>query len=478
MLIHQQLTALNKEYDIMKTKVLITLFTLELIINSLFALSHDDLCIMLALNNPTLINLNKDIELAKLDIKDAKAQYHPKIDFLISATYMINPPIGKIVVNPDDYISGESGTSGTLTPLSTLGLEGPLTVYKGMERTQYNFKLSLVQPLFTWNKIKKSVDIYKKIHILKQLDADINNKKFVNELEAREASLYYLSKIKSNLNEQQDISKKLIQIAEESLSNDLILEIDLLEIKIKAKEIDIALSQINSEINNQLSFIHKLCNNSSIKLKDIEYVFDEIKISNIIEKGIDNIKSKALKSENSNIQSLLILESIKADEINLSKKDIYWKPDFALQIEASYNGPRFPIIEKGYFTQNQSGFNFSLVIKSTLWDGGVKLNDIVRKEIEATKVKNNSSETKNQIKQLLQENYNNLTFSEIKINYLFLKQEVLDKKIEKQEIEYNQGYGKITDIFNSKLEKLNILLEINHLKLEQCTNYFSIAFFL
>lgn len=457
-------------------KLLLLILLLSTIPTNIYSYTHDDLSEMILLNNPKLINLRKDIEIAKLDIKDAKAHFQPTIDLTISGTYMINPPVGKIVVYPEDYISGESGTSGNLTPLSAIGLDGPLTVYQGMENTQYNFGLRLRQPLYTWGKISTAVDIYDKAYTLKILQSNTTYKQLINELEAREATLFYLSQIKAVLKEQKEYTTELLNIINEAFLNELILELEVFEAEIQAQEIDLTINKIEKEIELQLSNIQQLCNNPTISINDINYQFDETQITNLLKTEIDTIIEKATSNNNETIQTLTILENIKEDELKLSKKDIYWKPDLALQIDASYSGPRFPLIETGYYTQNDAGLNVTVAITSTIWDGGIKLNDIKRKELNNSIAQIDIVDSKTTIRQTIIESYEHLILSNKTIEYLTLKNEVLNKKLNKQQIEYEEGYLNKEDIIKTQLEKLTNEIEIMNEKLLQITHYFTIFY--
>ncbi len=457
-------------------KLFIFLIFLFINIIPLFALTHEELAKKILINNPSLIKYKNDISISNLDLKDAKAKKQPTIDFLITSTYMSNPPVGKIVVNPDDYLSGESGTSGTLTPLSAIGLDGPLTVYKGMENTQYNFKIVLTQPLYTWNKINKSIEIYESLYTLKNKQANIKYKQLINELEIRESTLYFIKEMKENLLLQIQISNKLLDIINQSFKNDFVLEIDLLEAKIKAKEIDLAIAELEKQEKTQLTKIRELVNDTIIKSDDIEYIFDEKRLEEINNEKSEQLIKLATAASNDNIQLLSILKNIKEKELSIAKNDIYWKPDFALQVEASYSGPRFPLIERGYYTQNQAGINVTLAIKSTIWDGGIKLNEIKREKLNNENINQDILISKNQITQTIMENLAIIEYIDQKIEYQEQNSLIIENKIKNLNLEITQGYGNKTDILYKEIEYLNSELQIINQKLERSISYFTILY--
>ncbi len=444
--------------------------------NSIFAITHNQLATQMSFNNPSLVNSRKDIDLAKLDLKDAKATYQPTIELLTSATYMVNPPIGKIVVNPEDYVNGESGTSGSLSSLSAIGLEGPITVYQGMEDTYYNFDIKITQPLFTWNKINTSVELYDKVVTIREIQSSSQYKKLLSELEAREAAIYYIKEMRKNLIQQENMANELIQIISEAEKNDLVLDQDVLEVKIKEKQIEVGLKKLEKEEKTQISKIITLTNNKSISTDDIEYQVNEEIITSFLEKNKKELIKKAISTSNENIQILNILKDVKADETTIANNSIYWKPDLALQVETSYSGSRFPLIEKGYYTKDQSALNLTIAIKSTLWDGGKKLNDIARKEINEAKATEDIENAKNQILEAVNENLYTMELDTTNIEFQELNSQIIQKRIDNLTQEYEQGYVDKAQILKAELEKKASDLELLKQKTERATAYFTLRY--
>lgn len=457
-------------------KLLITLFILIMSINNLFALTHEQLTYKLLLNNAILQNSKKDIKLASLDVKDAKAAYQPKVEFLTTSTFMVNPPIGKIVVTPEDYLDGQTGTSGTLSPLSSLGLDGPITVYQGMEDTYYNFDIKITQPLYTWGKINTSVKIYNKIVEIKKIKSNSLSKQLSSELEAREAAIYYLKQMNTNLKEQKEISNELINIVREAYYNNLVVEQDLLEAQIKAKQIDIGIKEIEKEESIQLSQIIKLTNDNNISVEEIEYIFDESKVNSILSNTKKQLIDKSVSLNSDNIKMLNILDEVNKDQIEIAKNSIYYKPDLALQIDTSYSGYRLPLIEKGYYTKDQSSLNISIAIKTTLWDGGKKLNDVIRKNLNEEKSKNEIIIAKNEIAQKVSENLYNLQLATSNIEYQELKAQIIQNNLENLQKEYNQGLIDKTPILKKQLEKKACQINIYKEQINRAQSYFTILY--
>jgi len=147
-----------------------------------------------------------------------------------------------------------------------------------------------------------------------------------------------------------------------------------------------------------------------------------------------------------------------------------------LQLEASYSGPRFPLIERGYYTQNQAGINVTLAIKSTIWDGGIKLNNIKREKLHSENINQDIIISKNQISQMIMENLSIIEYSNQKIEYQEQNSKIIENKINNLNFEINQGYGNKTDILYKEIEKLNSNFQIINQKLERCISYFTILY--
>lgn len=460
----------------MKNKKLIFLLAIFIVTESLFAMTHEQLSNKLILNNPSLQNSKKDIELATLDLKDAKAAYQPEIEFLATGTYMVEPPVGKIVVSPDDYLSGQTGTSGSLSSLSSLGLDGPITIYEGMEDTYYNFNIKVTQPLYTWGKIDKSVELYDKVISIKSIKSDSLFKQLNSELEAREAAIFYIKMMKNNLYEQREIANELISYVEDAYKNEMVVEQDLLEAQIQVKQIDIGLKKLDKEEMIQLSQISKLTNISNINSSDIEYRVNEKNIAKIINLEKSQLIEICTNPNSDSIKMLNLLNSVQKDQVEIAENSIYYKPDLALQIETGYSGYRLPLVEKGWYTSDQGSLNFTIAIKSTIWDGGKKLNDIDRKRLNEEKSQFDIINAKNQIIQTLEENLYTIQLTTANIEYEILNSEIITNKINSLKQEYEYGFGDKASILKEQLNLKTSEIVIYQQKLERAQAYYTIKY--
>ena len=149
--------------------------------------TFEDLKTALLSNNPELLKLNEELIRAKLDLKDARANFGPTVDLQLTGTYLANPPIDAVTLNAEDFLSLLSFPQG----ISPSARAGYITLYEGMENTLYNAELTLQQPLFTWGKIYNARRLYKKIADAKELQLISTQKQQETELETEQTEILF-----------------------------------------------------------------------------------------------------------------------------------------------------------------------------------------------------------------------------------------------------------------------------------------------
>lgn len=449
-------------------KILVILLNFTLVLSSLFAYSDSELQSMMTNNNTTLNKAREDAKLAHLDYLDAKAGFQPTVDLLVTGTYMVEPPIGKITIDTDDLASQITGISG-------LG-GGPYTLYKGMDNTLFDVGLKITQPIFTWGKLSKAVSIYDKVELVRNLQVTSLHKQLVNELKGREVAIYYLSEMKKNLEEQKNFVTRLVEISEEAKDQGILLDSDVLDAKVKAQQVDMGIKQIEKELNSQLVEIWNLTGNESISVNDIEYVPDEEEVKTFMERNWDELLAKALSPMRDSINMLSVLEKVSSEAKEVSENSIYWKPDMAIQLDLGYSGSYLPIVSQDYYRQDKGRLNITLALKGTVWDGGKKLNDISRKTIKEESSTLDTLDAKKKISKTLNDNLLTINYELSKIEYEELSAEVAQLKVDKAQKELEQGYGDEKDVLLAKIDKYGSLLNSLEEKVKMYSSYYTVKY--
>lgn len=435
----------------------ITLFSQETV-NSY---TIDELSNQLKINNSELKILNQEYQQSLIDVKNAKAGLGPTIDLTVAGTYFLNPPIDSIVLNVDDILNSITWPdSMDIKPSGQY-----LTLYDGMENTFYSFQLDVTQPIYTWGKLKNAIKLYEKVSEIKQLQISSKEKQLQTELNTRIVSLFYLSQIETLLNTQDEYANRLVKISEDAQKNGILLEQDVLEAKISAQQINITQQEIKEQFFNLLLSIQKMTGNQNLELANINFTPNENIFYEFANRNRDELFSKALNTTQDTFLILENLEQISQYTTKIAQASVYWKPDFALKLSLGYGGSRFPFLEKDWFRQNDYTTNFTLALKTTVWDGGKKINEIKKSKSKEEIAGVNYDDAVLSIKQKLQEQFNVIDLALSKIEYQKLKLQTLDSKIKQQEQLFNSGYGSEQELLQAKIERNTAQIELEQNKL-------------
>ena len=427
-------------------KKFIIFIVVLLISNTLFATetyNYDSLASSLRLNNTKLQAAYQDVVQAKLDTKDAKANYHPTIDLTVSGSYIINP-IGPITVNA-----------------SELGLpyNQYITLYKGMENTLYQTSLSLQQPIFTWGKISNGVKALKEVESVRSLQLTDTENQLNAELKSRLSAIYYMDDIISLLNEQKSYADRLVELAHAAQEQGIMLAQEVKENEINALQVDVTLSEINAQYSSNLTALRTMTGLLDLTREDISYIPDEESFYTLAKEDRNALIKSATSQSQPTLQMLSHMQSAMEYSEKVSKASVYWKPDFALQVSASYGGSRLPLVETDWYRQDDYNGMVTVAFKTTVWDGGKALNNIKRSESNVANAVISRDEAINTIITTLSEQFANQDMTIAKISYLDLKEETLVSKVEQKILLQSYGNASEADVLNAKIELTTCRLE-------------------
>ena len=421
--------------------IFVLLFTSSLFATETY--NYDSLASSLRLNNTKLQAAYQDVVQAKLDTKDAKANYHPTIDLTVSGSYIINP-IGPITVNA-----------------SELGLpyNQYITLYKGMENTLYQTSLSLQQPIFTWGKISNGVKALKEVESVRSLQLTDTENQLNAELKSRLSAIYYMDDIISLLNEQKSYADRLVELAHAAQEQGIMLAQEVKENEINALQVDVTLSEINAQYSSNLTALRTMTGLLDLTREDISYIPDEESFYSLAKEDRNALIKSATSQSQPTLQMLSHMQSAMEYSEKVSKASVYWKPDFALQVSASYGGSRLPLVETDWYRQDDYNGMVTVAFKTTVWDGGKALNNIKRSESNVANAVISRDEAINTIITTLSEQFANQDMAIAKISYLDLKEETLVSKVEQKILLQSYGNASEADVLNAKIELTTCRLE-------------------
>jgi len=415
----------------------------------------EELKYALSINNSEIKNLQEEYKRSQYDLQDARAGYGPTVDFQLSGTYMVNPPVSAIYLNVDDLLNQISWPTG-VKPKSNGQY---VKLYDGMENTLYNAQITLQQPIFTWGKITNAVKLYSEISRVKETQILSVTEQKENELEIRLVTLEYLYQILDLLSEEEVFVQRMVEFSENAEAAGMMLHQDVVDAKIQAKQLEIAKQDVNEQVNSQLLEIRKLTGIVSLSRKNINYEIDEAQIEKIMQLKRYEVEERAISGEQISIKMLTQLEEINQLAEKIAKGYVNWKPDVALQLTAGYGGSRVPFFEPNWLRKDDYTLNVSLGIKTTVWDGGKKVRDVSRKISETKTAQINQEDARSTIIQTLNTQWKTADVCTLKIDYQDLKIESGIAKIQQKETEYSNGYGTEADVLSAKIDLCNQKIE-------------------
>ena len=406
-------------------------------------------------NNPDIRTAQEEYNRSVLDYKDALGGMGPKIDLQISATYMVNPPVGSLSVNVDDILNAVSWPSGT-KPTQTGRY---VKIYDGMENTYYNFGLTLTQPLWTWGKLHNAAKLYKEVSNIQEIKLEYTEQKLKTELETRIITLMFLNKINEILEEEKILAEELVSYSEDAEKSGMLLHQDVVDARIQAKELDIAKQGVSEQITNQILELQRITGIEELSFEQIDYSFNTSLLTEIMNADKNELQEKALSGTQPSLKMVTQAKVIQDLAVKISKNSVYWKPDVGFEMSAGYGGSRFPFTEPNWARKDDYSLNLSLGVKTTVWDGGKKLNDVARSLSNAESAQINSDATRSTIRKTFMEQWNTFDVCTMKIEYQDLKIETAASKIQHQEVLFQNGYGSKADLLSAQIDQCNEKIE-------------------
>ncbi len=405
-----------------------------------------------------------------LDVKDAKANYQPQISLLLSGTYMPNPPIGKTTIGVDEL----SSQLGITVPGSASGEY--VTLYKGMKDLYYNAGLTITQPIFTWGKIPASVDLYSEIANIRALALEDSADKLSVELKTRLTAKCYMDELFTLIAETKTAADELVAMSQSAYENGMLLREDVTKAKISALEIDVKEQELKKEYSDNLKSLQTITAEDGIDGTNIDYSVNEDEINAIAALDHNAVISLVTRSDSATIS--MLKGQTRAYELKkkIAEASLYWKPDFALQVSLTYGGSAFPLVEKNWYRTNDYGLYLTFAISTTIWDGGVKLNDVKRAASEIAGTIADYDAAVDQLTETAEENLSQIQLSLVKLEYYALKLEEAEERLDLLNRQYEAGLISRTDVLSEQIEVLTEKMTIIQEKITLSQAAYTVAY--
>lgn len=437
----------------MRAKLPILVCLLCCLASCLFAYSLEELDAKMAAGNPDVLRAREEAEASLLDVRDAKWGYAPKIDFTLTGTYLFDP-IEPIVLEKDSLLQMLGLADVKLGPG-----EDYLTVFKGQENMMYKFDLQIVQPVFTWGKIPKSVKLFETVHEAKALRAVQLTEQNSVELRSRLAALVYMGEMRTLLQEEADLARKLVSLSEQARVNGMLLELDVKQASVQASQIGTALAELESQISDQLTAVARLCALDSLSLEEIGFKPDPEKHRALLKRDLEKMRTDALDPGRTTFKLLGKLEAIANLAKDIAGASVNWKPDVALVANLSYSGSRLPLVETDWYRKDRSNSTLTLAVKVNVLDGGKAVRDVKRAKSNVATAQIDTTKARSELLGNLETSLNRIKLADSKLSYYDCKVETDLENVKRQEDLLEAGAGSEIDVLKAELEVRKTKLE-------------------
>ena len=401
---------------------------------------------MMMRNNPDIRSAEEAVVQAGLDLKDSKASFSPTISISGSMTYMSEPLVGPVIMESSDILS-QMGL-GSYSDMAS----GYVTLYDGMENTMYMGTLSLTQPLITWGKLGKAVDLYKNILTAQSLRKDDTVAQNKAELRIRVWSMKYLEEMEGLVDEAMALSKELVDMAKSSYENGMILRQDWLEAEISSLEVEVKKAELDDNYSSLMEGLRSLIGDYSVSYSDFILPEDESFLYKYRESNLDDLILAATGEDSNNLKAIKNLIGAYTNQKTIADRSLYGIPDFALQAQLTYSSSRLPFIETGWKQNDNDSLNLSIGFKTTLWDGGKAINDVKRAQSNIRSAESQYDSALSQIRVAVTSNYNGMMKNIANIQYQSEKIQNLEMELENIRIGLSYGQNSGSDEKQKMLE--------------------------
>lgn len=381
---------------------------------------------------------------AQAQLGAARARRLPTLSADASGTWIGNP------VGPISLTAGELGTvGGVLIPPEDV------LVYQGMERTLYRFSVSAEVPLATWGKIGLGIDLAQA-----GLEAaELKLRKETHELGIRIRgvceSLAYLREVCRVLELQGRIGRRLVELAEAGFAAGFATAADVLGVRIKLKETDLAMARAEESRDRSLAELASLVGLPELGPDQLEL---EAPVAGRPRWTED--QASILIAEGSYELALLsVLVESKRRAHALARAEARGLPDLGLRLEASYGGSRFPFIEKDWYGQDDYTLNLSLGTSTAAFGSAVKAGEAAKAAADIEEALAQKEQAARSVRGFVRQTYLAADLARARIEYAALKLDASVVDIAQRRLVLQAGAGSESEYLTAMMEALGGLAE-------------------
>jgi outer membrane protein TolC len=399
-------------------------------------------------NNEYLLAASRSREsLARLS--EARAARLPVIRLGSNLNYLTNPPsltvkAGSLYPGADIplYIPPSQPPGPPAATLPFPALPEDDVTFNLSEHTNYEFSLTLEQPVFTWGRIHNSVKAAELGSQAAALQQEQERRNIVTALDSHLYTLAFASEIRSLLAEQRRAAERLISLSEESYANGFLFRAGLLSARLLAAEAEMGEYSITEIWDNSFLAIKTLSGEESLSPAQVPLppVGEGRESLAYSRTDKDSLFSRLL-AENLGLKLLALQTQVRERTLAAARGQYYGKPDLGLFLQLAYGGSYFPFFQEGWRDGDKLNFTATLGIRSLVFDGGTVHQNVRQKEEALTQARLEEGKGRRDMEEYLERTLRHMEVSRYRQEYLELKIEAAGAQKDQAESSWKSGYG-------------------------------------
>jgi len=398
---------------------------------------------IMARGNPGSAIAAAAVRAAGGELAGAKGARLPSLSGSISGAYL---------GNPQEAISIPMGAFGTV-PFPIPATDVP--IFPAVDPTQYSFKLTGQQPLFTWGKINAGVRAAEAgLNAARLAQAKTEHENAIR-LQAQYETLCYLAEAEAAMALQQRAGARLAAIAEQNRKSGFITDTDYLGMRIKVKEIDLGLAVLVERRERILAELSSMTGLRDLRLEQLRLQAPRAGNPLMAEDGA----ADAVAAGSYDLALAKAYVELKVELQGLSQVQARALPDLGLSVELSYAGSRFPFLEKNWDDKGDYQLIIGLGASGRLLGDAVKAGALEKAKAELDEALARREDAERRIRSFVRESYLGINLAQARIEYALLKQESFLASLAQKERVLSLGAGSESEYLSLLMEALGALAE-------------------
>lgn len=418
-------------------------------------ITYEELRAGMSASSTDIMQAVEDYKSASADLREAKSNLHPQITYTLAGSYVYNhqmmdldmTDIKKEISGMNMEIPQFPSYPIPLAPLASQ-INDNISYPIDISDPYLNASVSLIQPVYTWGKLTSSIDMYEEIEAARALQIGDTEARLDATLKAYLSSLYYLRQVSERLEGMKEDTDQLVQLANDSSEAGLILSQDVAQARVSARQIDMTLTQVRTQMNTILSQIEVMTGYDNLTADMIDYTPDEDGMRALAQADRAMLEAMATSASQNSMQMLTHMINATQAAKKAADRSMYVVPDIALSVSANYTAP----LTSSFIDNSSWSVTVAVALQGTIWDGGKNLSAQDKAESAASSAEISRKEAVNTIKTTLAQNFAAMDLALAQIDYQSANIEMLDSQLELEKTRYEYGAASRQDVLEKQLE--------------------------